>query len=292
VNYRHAFHAGNFADVHKHCSLLVILDHLTRKPAPLLYLDTHAGRGLYDLHATDAARAGEWRDGIGKFPLAPPGASAPAAELAPGEALQQYLEIIRSFNRHGALREYPGSPLLALAALRPGDRCVFVEKQLAEATALRACAGRRRNVTTLQEDGYAALKAYLPPKENRGLVFIDPPYEAGTEFEQVVRELLAGVKRWPTGIFCVWYPLTARQDAQRFHNALVVAGVRKMLVSELYVRRTDSPTGLNGSGLLIVNPPWQTDEKLAALLPHLQQALATADAGSWRVEWLAGEDRA
>lgn len=277
MNYRHAFHAGNFADVHKHLVLLAIIERLKRKPTPMFFLDTHAGRGRYDLQAPEAARGAEWRDGIGKL-----------RTLSPrSEDLRRYIEAAALAQT--PLRHYCGSPLLALRALRDTDRVVFVEQQPAEAAALERELPRRRNVSVVCGDGYAALRTYLPPKENRGLILIDPPYEAENELIQAERALQFGLTRWPNGVFAVWYPIKAAREWRRLHAGLQQAGLRKLLIAELNVRPADSPMGLNGSGLVIANPPWQLDGELRVALQELQVALEIDSSGSTRVEWLVGE---
>jgi 23S rRNA (adenine2030-N6)-methyltransferase len=275
VNYRHAFHAGNFADVHKHVVLLALLERMKQKPKPLFFLDTHAGRGWYDLRAEDATRGGEWREGIARLA----GRPAQSADL---------LRYLQATNAAGPPpTRYPGSPLLALDALRDGDRAVLVEQQPAEAQALKQSTHGKRNVAVVCGDGYAALNTYLPPRENRGLVLIDPPYEADTEFADAERALRLGLARWPNGLFALWYPIKAGAQAQRLNAALQASGLRKLLRLELTVRPGDSPIGLNGSGLVIANPPWKFDGEIADALAEVHAALG--EAGGSRVEWLVGE---
>ena len=278
MNYQHSFHAGNFADVHKHVVLLAVLEQLQRKATPLFYLDTHAGRGTYLLSGSEAARDPEWRDGIGRLFHASPRTAA----------LQRYLQAVRSLNPDGRLQCYPGSPLLVLNALRNNDRAVCVEQQPAEARALQdAVQGQR--VSVVCGDGYRALQRQLPPQENRGLVLIDPPYEDEQEFATLQQALSLALERWRNGIFACWYPIKAGPRAQRFHQALAQSGLRNLLLLELSVLPADSPVGLNGSGLLLANPPWQLDLKLADALQELHQLLAPAGAGEVRVQWLVPE---
>jgi 23S rRNA (adenine2030-N6)-methyltransferase len=276
MNYRHAFHAGNFADVHKHLVLLALLERLKRKPTPLFFLDTHAGRGRYDLQSPDATRSAEWRAGIGKLT---------SASLKSEDA-RRYAEVAGITE---PLVEYAGSPLLAIRALREIDRVAFVEQQTSEAAALERELPRRRNVSVVCGDGYAALRTYLPPKENRGLVLIDPPYEADNEFVQVERALHFGLTRWPNGMFAAWYPLKASRESQRLHAAVVKLGLRKLLLVELSIRPQDSPLGLNGSGMMIANPPWKFDEEIRAALAEVHAVLDVERAGGVRVQWLVGE---
>jgi 23S rRNA (adenine2030-N6)-methyltransferase len=276
MNYRHAFHAGNFADAHKHVVLVALLERLKRKPTPMLFLDTHAGRGRYDLQSPDATRGSEWRGGIGKLV---------------GNALQT--EDARLYVERAGIKpplhEYLGSPLIALRSLRDSDRIVFVEQQPVEAAALERALPRRRNLSVVCGDGYAALKTYLPPKENRGLVLIDPPYEVDNEFGLVERALSFGLSRWPNGMFAAWYPLKASRESQRLHAALVKNGLRKLLLVELSIRPQDAPLGLNGSGIVIANPPWQLDEEIRPTLAELHALLDPQGDGGVRVEWLVGE---
>ena len=276
MNYRHAFHAGNFADVHKHVVLLALLERLKQKPKPLFYLDTHAGRGWYDLRAEDATRGGEWREGI--------------ARLAGRTTLRSadLLRYLQATHAAGATpTRYPGSPVLALEVLRVDDRAVLIEQQPAEAQALKQSTPGKRNVAVVCGDGYAALKTYLPPRENRGLVLIDPPYEAESEFADAERALRLGLSRWPNGVFALWYPIKAGTQAQRLNAALQRSGLRKLLRLELTVRPADSPIGLNGSGLVIANPPWKFEGEMTAALTELHAALS--ESGGSRVEWLVGE---
>lgn len=277
MNYRHAFHAGNFADVHKHVVLLALLERLTRKPKPLMYLDTHAGRGWYDLRSAEALRSDEWQSGIARL----------RGHTPQTEDVRRYLDAV-SPALSDELR-YPGSPILALEALRETDRVVFIEKQLEEAYALQQCVRRHRGVSVVHGDGYAALKTYLPPRENRGLVMIDPPYESEREFADLVRALTFGLKRWPNGVFALWYPVKAGAEVARLHGALRESGLRKLLLAELSVRPADSPLGLNGSGMIVANPPWQLDEELRPVHAELHAALSPEGKGGARVEWLVPE---
>ncbi len=275
MNYRHAFHAGNFADVHKHVVLLALLERLKQKPKPLFYLDTHAGRGSYDLRAEDATRGGEWREGIARL----------AGRPLQSADLLRYVQATHAASAPPT--HYPGSPLVALDALRDGDRAVLVEQQPAEAQALKQATQGRRDVSVVCGDGYAALKTYLPPRENRGLVLMDPPYEADSEFADAERALRLGLSRWPNGVFALWYPIKAGAQSQRLNAALQASGLRKLLRLELTVRPADSPIGLNGSGLVIANPPWKLDDELREALAELHSALDGK--GGSRVEWLVGE---
>ena len=280
MNYRHAFHAGNFADVFKHAILLALLDALIAKDKPLCYFDTHAGRGRYALDDEEAGKTGEWREGIRRL-FDSPDLSAP---------LQRYVEAIGAFNPDGALRNYPGSPLLAARALRPDDRLVLCDTQQDEAAALRTLFRDDRRVHVHQRDGYAALNALLPPSEKRGLVLIDPPFEAREgEFATIEAALGSAHARWPNGVYAVWYPIKTHHTIVPFHRHMADGPFDEVLVAELLVHPDDSPLRLNGCGMLIVNPPWKLDATLAALLRALRGVLAQAAGASESVRWLRGE---
>jgi 23S rRNA (adenine2030-N6)-methyltransferase len=280
MNYRHAFHAGNFADVFKHAILLALLDALTTKDKPLCCFDTHAGRGQYALDEAEAGKTGEWRDGIGRL-FDGPGPALP---------LRRYLDAIRACNPDGALRTYPGSPVLAAQALRTNDRMVLCDTQADEATALRALFREDPRVHVHQRDGYAALNALLPPAEKRGLVLIDPPFEAREgEFAAIETALLRAHARWPNGVYATWYPIKSLRAIAPFHRHLAAGPFEKVMAAELLVQPDDSPLRLNGCGMLIANPPWKIDATLAAMLPALQGELAQSPAASHRLRWLRGE---
>jgi 23S rRNA (adenine2030-N6)-methyltransferase len=280
VNYRHAYHAGNFADVLKHVALVAILEHLGRKLSPYYYLDTHAGRGAYLLAAPEMQRGGEYRDGILRLLEA---SGAPAAVAA-------YLDVVREIGWDGTrLTSYPGSPRIALHRMRGDDRAVLCELEPHEAQALRTEVHGDRRAAVHERDGYEALGAFLPPRERRGLVLVDPPYEDPGEFDRLLAALGSALGRWPGGVYAVWYPIKHGDAAGRFLARLQATGQRSVLVAELCVQRDDTPGGLNGAGLLLVNPPWQLDERLAAALPWLHARLSPPGRGRWRVSWLARE---
>jgi 23S rRNA (adenine2030-N6)-methyltransferase len=280
MNYRHAFHAGNFADVFKHAILLALLDALMAKDKPLCCLDTHAGRGAYALDDAQAIKTGEWRDGIGRLFDAP----------EPPTPLRCYVEAVRACNPDGALRTYPGSPLLAANALRASDRLILCELQTDEAAALRALFRDDRRVHVHARDGYAAMHALLPPAERRGLVLIDPPFEAQEgEFAVIEAALAKAHARWPNGVYAVWYPIKSHRSVVPFQRHLANGPFDKVLVAELLVWPDDSPLRLNGCGMLIANPPWQLDATLAALLSALRQVLAQAPGAAHRLRWLRGK---
>ena len=283
MNYRHAFHAGNFADVLKHVVLIMLVEHLKKKPAPFFFLDTHAGRGRYDLSQAESQKSGEYRDGIGRLLEARP------ADLPP--ELATYVGLVRQAAGPGrsAITAYPGSPAVVALLRRPTDRLVLVEMEAREADALRAVLGRHKLVSIVEGDGYAALKAHLPPRENRGLVLIDPPYESDAEFDRVLAGLEVAYERWPTGTYCVWYPVTGRAGPTRFRRDLERSGMRRVLGITLGVRPQDAQVGMGTSGLVIVNPPWQLDARLGELLPAMHRRLAPDGQGGTSVDWWVPE---
>lgn len=310
MNYRHAFHAGNHADVLKHTVLLQLIESLQRKDTPFFLLDTHAGRGRYELHGEEAAKTGEAEAGVrqllriardqrpsaahvarlaelGEHPDAP--APLPRGLGALPEPILAYLDAVRACNPQGGLDVYPGSPLLAAHALRPQDRLACCELQPEEASALKTLLAGDERVGVHQRDGYAAMKALLPPKEKRGLALIDPPYEAQEQEYPLIAEALAGaLQRWPQGIFAVWYPIKQRRTLAPFFRKLGNLPCRSAFVAELLVRPDDSPLRMNGSGMAVINPPWQLDVQLAPVLPALRKAIGENGATT-RLEWLRKE---
>ena len=285
MNYRHAFHAGNFADVHKHAVLAHILVHLRRKPAAFRVIDTHAGAGLYDLTAESATRTGEWRNGIGRLREA----TLPddiRALLAP------YLAAVSAVNPGSGLRRYPGSPLIALGLMRPQDRLVACELEPGAAKALAAHLRRDARARAVEIDGWVALNAYVPPKERRGVVLIDPPYEDKHEFARVADALAGARRKWATGIFLLWYPIKERSGPDRLAATLRRGASAKATATILRAELEWDPDAsgrLSGAGLIIVNPPWRLAEDLARLLAHLRSMLAPGVVGRGQVDWLAGQ---
>jgi len=281
MNYRHAFHAGNQADVLKHVALLALCDALTAKPTPMFALDTHSGRGLYRLKASTALRTGEAEDGIGRL----------LAE-APRDALvARYLSAIRACRKDHGHDAYPGSPWLLAHALRAEDRIACCELHPIEAAALKANFVQDRRFQLFERDGYAAIKALLPPKDGavklgRGLVLIDPPYEAQLdEFDTAIAALREGLQRWPQGTFALWYPIKLRRTLKPFYRRATDLPAKSVFSMELLVRPDDSPLRMNGSGMLLVNAPWKLDATLVPALVALQKALGEAGA-SHQADWL------
>ena len=262
MNYRHAYHAGNAADCFKHAVLVWALRALARKPKPFFVLDTHAGVGRYDLAGEAALRTGEAGSGILRL-----------LHDAP-DPLADYLGLVRG------LGLYPGSPALIAALLRPGDRAVFCELHPEDHAALRAAAfARDTRVSVHLRDGYAAIDAFLPPPERRGLVLIDPPYEQPDEHDQVLIALRSANARFPSGVVLAWYPVKHRAPVRALHDALRAGPIRDVVAVELLLRQPLDPTRLNGSGLVIVNPPFRFDAELPPILAALLDRLGTGEPG-------------
>jgi 23S rRNA (adenine2030-N6)-methyltransferase len=293
MNYRHAYHAGNFADVLKHVVLSALIDALKAKPTPFAVVDTHAGSGCYALEGKEAAKTGEWRDGIGRllFPDVGPHA-IPGGTLPP--LLRHWLDGLLALpgNEQG-LKLYPGSPLQLARALREIDSAQLCELHPEEATRLRELLHHDKRMHVHERDGYEALKALLPPKEKRGLVLIDPPYEAQeAEYRRIEQALKAALVRWPTGVYAVWYPIKQRSQVQPFLRWLGHCGARRVLRAEVLVHPDDSPLRLNGSGMAIVNAPWKLDDTLREPLRALGRLLSQERPAEWRLDWLAEEGAA
>lgn len=276
MNYRHAFHAGNFADVMKHALLVRILVYLQRKETPLRAIDTHAGIGLYDLTADEAERTGEWVDGIGR--LEEPFGADVEDLLAP---YRRILAEVRA--RHGET-VYPGSPGILRELLRRQDRGVFVELHPADHAVLSEAFNAVANLKVMHLDGWTALHALIPPKEKRGLVLIDPPYEKPNELERLGAELLAAVAKWPTGVYAGWYPIKALEPVDAVAARLHAQSPRPGLRLELLVDDPADPTRLNGSGLFVINPPWSLSREAETLLPAMAERLSRGRYGGYRCE--------
>ena len=284
MNYRHAFHAGNFADVHKHVVLARILVHLRNKPAAFRVIDSHAGAGRYDLFADEPTRSGEWREGIARIWDASRGPARAGPELA---LLAPFLDAVASLNPEGTLRTYPGSPALVQSLLRAQDRLIACEFEPRAATALQATLRSDRRAKVVTIDGWTALKAYVPPKERRGLVLVDPPFEDTEEFARLSNAFAAAHRKWPTGIYLLWYPIKDRSAPDALARRLQGLGVPKVLRSELTLRPPQAGAGLIGSGLVVVNPPFRLEAELRLLLPTLAKMLGP-QAGH-RLDWLVTE---
>lgn len=266
MNYRHAFHAGNFGDVLKHVVLALVIGHLRGKQAPFLVLDTHAGPGRYDLRSVPALKTAEFRTGVARV----------VAAADPPLPLRPYLELLARLNPRMAgegIRFYPGSPELARLMLRPQDRLLLNELHPEDRQALSRLVSGDRRVRVLGEDGFAMVKAHLPPSERRGLVLIDPPYEQADEHERMFGALRHGLRRFATGIFLLWYPIKAPGDADAVFDMARAVAAPKAIQVDLLVRTPADPSLLNGAGLIIVNPPWRLEAELADILPWLGRTL-------------------
>ena len=273
MNYDHRYHAGNFADVFKHVVLARILIHFQRKPTPFRVIDTHAGAGWYDLAAEAADRTGEWRAGIGRVD--------PAAMPEDARALiAPYLDAVGEAICGAA--PYPGSPALAMRLTRPLDRMIFCELHPPTFAALRASVGRDRRVKVIALDGYTGLNAFIPPVERRGLIVIDPPFEAADEFARMSAAILAAHAKWREGIVLAWYPIKDRRGVEHLASAVARAGLPDTLRLEFAVAPARDGA-LAASGLLVVNPPYTLEREMACLLPVLERQLAGGK-GTWRID--------
>nr|CAD6419252.1 23S rRNA (adenine(2030)-N(6))-methyltransferase RlmJ [Rhizobium sp. Q54] len=282
MNYRHIYHAGNFADVLKHAVVARLVLYMQRKDKAFRILDTHAGIGLYDLSAEEAQKTGEWQDGIGRLMEAE--LPAQAAEL-----LSPYLSAVRDLNPDGGIRLYPGSPKLVRMLFRPQDRLSAMELHPDDVRRLTRLFEGDYQVRVTELDGWLALGAHLPPKEKRGIILVDPPFEEPDEYERLVMGLATAYRRFPGGTYCLWYPLKKGAPIKDLHQALQDLEIPKTLCVELSVRSDRETTGLTGSGLIVVNPPFTLKDEMHALLPALKQVLAQDRFASQRAFWLRGE---
>ncbi len=283
MNYRHIFHAGNICDIVKHVVLVLLIDHLRVKDKPFFLLDTHAGIGIYDLQHLSALKTGEAQNGIYRL-----------IATKPQPLLNEYYKILHKLNpawlpeQPDTFRYYPGSPIIARQMMRAKDRLVLCELHIEDHYELKRQFLEDTQVHVHRRDGYEALRAFLPPDEKRGLVLIDPPYEDANEFEHLVSALTASLKRWPLGQYLIWYPVKDRPAIWRFHEALAATGIQKQLSAEFIFQEEIHGDKLNGSGFILINPPWQFEEKLKQLFPLLHQALHTPHQIS-QIKWLIGE---
>ncbi|MER9467650.1 23S rRNA (adenine(2030)-N(6))-methyltransferase RlmJ [Mesorhizobium sp. M0482] len=282
MNYRHAYHAGNFADVVKHVVLSRLIEYLKQKDKAFRVIDTHAGIGRYDLSSTEAQKTGEWQGGIGR--LVDAALDAPAAAL-----LAPYLEAVHSLNPDGGVKKYPGSPLIARHLMRKQDRLSAVELHPKDAARLKALFDGDFQTRVIELDGWLALGAHLPPKEKRGLVLIDPPFEEEGEFGRLVDGLQRAHRRWPGGIYALWYPLKDRRAVAAFRKALKQTGISKLLDIGFEIRPDAVEPSLDGCGMVVVNPPFTLEGELRTLLPALHRLLALEQPSHWTLDWLAGQ---
>lgn len=285
MNYRHAFHAGNFADVFKHVLLTRILLYLIRKEQPLRYIDTHAGLGRYDLVSDEAQRTGEWRGGVGL--IAPDGHPPQIAEL-----IAPWLEAVGQRGEDGRPLSYPGSPAIAQHLLRPHDRLALAELHPRDFMRLRRNMARDERVRLAEMDGYQALNAWTPPVERRGLALIDPPFEDRNEFDAIERALGKALKKWRTGVYAIWYPIKDEARIDAFYDALPTLGADKTLRLELSIGRASGPqaSGLTATGLAVINPPYVLIEEARTLLPWMTERLGVSRSAGWRAEPIGQSD--
>lgn len=282
MNYRHAFHAGNFADVFKHALLTRILLYMVQKPAKMMMLDTHAGTGLYDLKSDEAQRSPEWQHGIARIAEADLGAAT--GLFAP------YLKIALQGQSEFHLNVYPGSPYVARDLLRPIDRLVLSELHGLDADTLRENMGRDKRVDVRHANGYASIKALVPPLERRGLIFIDPPFENPDEWDDMIGSVNLALGKWPTGTYALWYPLKNGNEGNALCEALDQTKITKMLLLELQIQPCGAEgkhtrKGLSGCGMVVINPPYVLAQEADLMLPEMAKNLAIGESG-WRVEWV------
>jgi 23S rRNA (adenine2030-N6)-methyltransferase len=282
MNYRHAYHAGNFADVLKHVVLALVIEYLKRKEAPFRVVDVHAGAGRYALTSAEAGKTGEWLGGIGRLL----GAEARPLPATVARHLQPYLDAVRSENAAPRLEVYPGSPALALRLMRAQDTLVANDLHPEERAHLNAAIGSDRRAKVMALDAWVALKSLLPPKERRGVVLIDPPFEEPRELDRMAEGLAQGLQRFATGIYLVWYPIKDLRPIARFHADLAALGISKLLRVELLVQRPSDSERLNGCGLVVANPPYTLESELSAILPELSRRLAAAAGARYRLDWI------
>lgn len=277
MNYRHAYHAGNFADVLKHAVLTLVLKYMTQKPQPLRVIDVHAGIGRYDLEGIEAGKTREWEDGIGRLMTAP--LSAEAATL-----LKPYLEAVAALNADGVLRHYPGSPLLARMLLRRSDALVANELHPDDAELLKAQFLGAPNTRVLNLDAWIVLKSLLPPPERRGLILIDPPFEEQDEFDRLARGLGEAIRRFATGTYLVWYPVKDPKEVSRFLTRMRGLDLPKLMNVSLAVCGRSERAGLSETGLLLINPPFVLRPQLETILPELSNCMAAGTGAAFALE--------
>ncbi|MDX2288103.1 MAG: 23S rRNA (adenine(2030)-N(6))-methyltransferase RlmJ [Hyphomicrobiaceae bacterium] len=282
MNYRHAYHAGNFADVLKHVVLAQVIEHLKRKPAPFRVIDTHAGLGVYDLGGPEAGKTGEWQDGIGRI-----WQSDPPGRLA--DILEPYIGVISRLNAQGSLRLYPGSPLIAHALMRSNDVLIANELHPADRATLEETLGGAGNAKVLGLDAWVAVKSLLPPKERRGLILVDPPFEEPDELGRIIAGLANAGRRFATGVYMVWYPIKDLPPIMAFHARLAGLGLEKVVAVDLVVDRPSATDRLNGCGIVIVNPPFGLLPHLMDALPWLTARLARSADAHFRLQSLGAE---
>ncbi len=281
MNYQHSYHAGNFADVFKHIVLVALIQSLLRKETAFCYLDTHAGASHSDLLGENAQKTQEFTDGIQKI----------FQVNNPPDWIQPYLACVKKINPTQELRFYPGSSYFVNSFLRSQDRMILSELHPDNARRLKQFFAYDKRVAVHQQDGYQSLKAFLPPKERRGLVLIDPPYEKADELLSLPAKIATALKRFETGIYAIWYPIKTREGLKPFYREWQKEITRPMLLTELCVYPDDSAGRLNGSGMLIINPPWQLDQQLQAKLSWLLEILGIQGQGDFNIQEISLGDK-
>lgn len=279
LSYRHAFHAGNHADVLKHIVLLQVLEYMKQKETSFLYVDTHSGAGLYDLHSDWASKTSEYKTGISHL--------WQATDLPP--ELQLYIDMINQLNPEGELKVYPGSPWIAYQSLRPYDKARLFELHPNEYTCLNENFVRQRNIKMDQSDGFQALNAVLPPASRRAVVLIDPPYEVKSDYQTVVSALKQACHRFNSGVYMLWYPVVNRKVIEKLERSLVESGIRNIQLFELAVQADTQASGMTASGMIVINPPWKLQQTMQSIMPWLQQKLCSSKGCGYRINQLVDE---
>ncbi|AXS40490.1 23S rRNA (adenine(2030)-N(6))-methyltransferase RlmJ [Breoghania sp. L-A4] len=282
MNYRHAYHAGNFADVLKHIVLAAIVEHLKGKESAFRLIDSHAGIGVYDLGSVEAQKTGEWRDGIGRLMAAKPPAPV-AAVLAP------YLDVVRALNPDGPLTRYPGSPEIARRLARKQDRLTLVELHPDDQATLAARYGGDHQIKLIELDAWLAMRSFVPPKEKRGAVLIDPAFEDTDEYVHLASALFKATRRWSNGTYAAWYPIKTQTTINHFYQMMIDTGIRNILRVELNVGRASTNGPMKSCGMLIINPPWTLEASLRMAMPWLTKTLAQSSGARHFIDWLVPE---
>lgn len=279
LSYRHIYHAGNHADILKHITMSQICRHFIKKDSPFFYLDTHAGIGQYELNSEQAQKNKEYHSGISRL----------FSESAVPEAVEGLLEIVRDMNPTDQLEYYPGSPKVVDYYTRQKDKLHLCELHPNDYPLLAALFPLKRKANVVKENGFAAVKAMLPPPQKRGFVLMDPPYEVKKDYQFVVKSLEEGYKRFPQGTFAIWYPVLGRQQADHLLKSVKATNIRNILLLELNVRDTEKERGMAGSGMIIVNPPWTLEQDAREFMPFLSKTLAEDQEANYQITWITPE---
>jgi 23S rRNA (adenine2030-N6)-methyltransferase len=279
LSYRHAYHAGNFADVLKHSLLIHVLAYMTQKEKPLRVIDTHAGAGAYKFGSSQPLKNREFDNGIGKLWA--------KTDLPP--LLHDYVAQVKKFNPHERLQHYPGSPLLMQTALRTDDRLFLHELHSTDWRLLTEAIGKDKRVTIAEDNGFAGMQALLPPPDRRAIIFIDPSYEIKSDYHELTKQVISAHKRFSTGTFIIWYPVVLRQRIDEMEKAFQKSGIKNIQLFELGIAADNPEYGMNSSGLLVINPPWTLWAAMEQALPYLADTLGEEGAGFYRLEQLVAE---